>query len=381
MRAHRPLFTTAAVVGLAFLALLSTGRYTVQRGDTLKEIAAANHTTVAQLISLNGLTHPDLIHIGQQLVVATGGEASSSGPYTVRSGDTLGTIASRHGTSISKLVNLNELRNPNLIRIGQVLEIPAGGTSGGEGSSTSETPAGGATGHTVRAGETIGGIASRYGISQQQLITANGLTDEWVYIGQHLLLVPPAGSGPTGGGTSSYTVQAGDTLSSIALEHGTTTRAIQDRNGVRDPNTVRIGTTLEIPATGGGSTSMVCPVQGGVSFMNDWGFPRSGGRFHEGNDLFAPRGHPAVATVSGTVVQTTGRIGGHQVKLFGDDGVSYYYTHLDGFGAAGRVAAGDVVGYVGSTGNAAGGPTHVHFEIHPGGGAAINPYPRVAAAC
>ncbi len=111
--------------------------------------------------------------------------------------------------------------------------------------------------------------------------------------------------------------------------------------------------------------------------MNDWGFPRSGGRFHEGNDLFARRGTPAVATVSGTVVQTDGKLGGNQVKLLGDDGVGYYYTHLDSFGAEGRVSAGTVIGYVGTTGNAAGGPPHVHFEIHPGGGAAVNPYPRL----
>ena len=115
--------------------------------------------------------------------------------------------------------------------------------------------------------------------------------------------------------------------------------------------------------------------------MNDWGFPRSGGRFHEGNDLFAPRGRPAVAVVSGTVVQTIGRLGGNQVKLFGDDGVGYYYTHLDRFGAKGRVSAGTAVGYVGNTGNAAGGPTHVHFEVHPGGGAAVNPYPRIVGVC
>jgi murein DD-endopeptidase MepM/ murein hydrolase activator NlpD len=115
--------------------------------------------------------------------------------------------------------------------------------------------------------------------------------------------------------------------------------------------------------------------------MNDWGFPRSGGRFHEGNDLFAPRGRPAVATVSGTVEQTVGQLGGNQVKLYGDDGVSYYYTHLDRFGSSGRVSAGTIVGYVGNTGNAAGGATHVHFEIHPGGGDAVNPYPRLSAAC
>ena len=382
MRAHRPLLTTAAVVGLAFLALLSTGRYTVQRGDTLKEIAAANHTTVAQLISLNGLTHPDLIHIGQQLVVATGGETPSSGSYTVRSGDTLGTIASRHGTSISKLVNLNALEEPEPDPHRTGPGDPGWRRSGGEGSSTSETPAGGATGHTVRAGETIGGIAGRYGISQQQLIAANGLTGRIGSTSANTCSSSPRpAAAPPAAARAATRSRRVTPCRASPWSTAPPTRAIQDRNGVRDPNTVRIGTTLEIPGTGGGSASMVCPVQGGVSFMNDWGFPRSGGRFHEGNDLFAPRGQPAVATVSGTVVQTTGRIGGNQVKLAGDDGVSYYYTHLDGFGAAGRVAAGDVVGYVGSTGNAAGGPTHVHFEIHPGGGAAINPYPRVAAAC
>ena len=115
--------------------------------------------------------------------------------------------------------------------------------------------------------------------------------------------------------------------------------------------------------------------------MNDWGFPRSGGRFHEGNDLFAARGTAAVAVVAGTARQTVGQIGGKQVKLTGDDGVAYYYTHLDGFGAAGRVKAGDVIGYVGTSGNARGSAPHVHFELHPGGGAAANPFPVVAGAC
>src|SRR3546814_15308298 len=111
--------------------------------------------------------------------------------------------------------------------------------------------------------------------------------------------------------------------------------------------------------------------------MNDVGVPRPGGRCHEGNDLFAPGGTPFVAVVSGTVVQTTGRIGGKQVKLAGDDGVSYYGTHLDGFGASGRVNAGDVIGYVGPTGNAAGGTPPVHFEAHPRRPAAVHPSPRI----
>jgi LysM repeat protein len=316
--------------------------------------------------------------VGQQLKLAgatTAGSTTTS--YTVRSGDTLGTIASRHGTSVAALVRLNGLENPNLIRIGQVLQVPAGGGSGG---STVKAPSGGASTHVVKAGETLSGIASRYGITAGQIKAANGLTSDRIYVGQQLRLVPAAGTVPTS--ATSYVVKAGDTLWSIARKLGTTVRALQDANGIRNADVVVVGRTLKIPAGGtGGGGALRCPVQGGARFMNDWGFPRSGGRFHEGNDLFAPRGRPAVAVVSGTVVQTVGRLGGNQVKLFGDDGVAYYYTHLDGFGAKGRVSAGRVIGYVGNTGNARGGPAHVHFEVHPAGGAAVNPYPRIVGVC
>ena len=103
--------------------------------------------------------------------------------------------------------------------------------------------------------------------------------------------MPAAGTVPTS--ASTYVVRSGDTLSTIARKFGTTVRALQDANGIRDADLVTIGRTLKIPAGGtGGGGAIRCPVQGGAKFMNDWGFPRSGGRFHEGNDLFAPRGDP-----------------------------------------------------------------------------------------
>ena len=344
MRAQRSSSSTLAVVGLAFLALMSTSAHTVRAGATLA------------------------------IPTAAASAAITSSTYTVRSGDTLGSIASRHGTSVSALVQLNQLSNPNLIRIGQVLRVPeAGGAS-------VKAPAGGTTTHVVRAGETLGGIAARYAIKAAQIVAANGLTGDRIYIGQQLRLVPEAGTVPTPATT--YVVRAGNTLSSIARRFGTTVGALQDANGIRDADLVITDRTLTIPAGGtGGGRTLRCPVTGGAKVINDWGFPRSGGRFHEGNDLFAPRGTPAIAAVSGTVVQTVGKIGGNQVKLLGDDGVDYYYTHLDGFGATGRVSGGAVIGYVGTTGNAAGGPHHLHFEIHPGGGAAVNPYPRIIGVC
>jgi murein DD-endopeptidase MepM/ murein hydrolase activator NlpD len=126
----------------------------------------------------------------------------------------------------------------------------------------------------------------------------------------------------------------------------------------------------------------VCPVQGPHSFSNDYGAPRSGGRSHQGNDILAPRGTPVVANVAGVASENHSRLGGNSYFLKGKDGNTYFGAHLDSYtGAWGSVAAGTVLGYVGTTGDAQGGPPHLHFEFHPGGGAAVNPYPTLVKYC
>jgi murein DD-endopeptidase MepM/ murein hydrolase activator NlpD len=138
---------------------------------------------------------------------------------------------------------------------------------------------------------------------------------------------------------------------------------------------VRTGAVI---ATG----SWICPVQGPRSFTNDWHQPRSGGRLHKGTDILAPRGTPVVASVSGTVLPHRSSLGGISYYLSGDDGNVYFGTHLQTVtSTSGRVAAGTVIGSVGNTGNASGGPPHLHFEIHPGGGAPVNPYFTLAKYC
>ncbi len=127
-----------------------------------------------------------------------------------------------------------------------------------------------------------------------------------------------------------------------------------------------------------------CPVQGGAAFANTWGAPRSGGRRHKGVDMFNARNTPLVAVVDGTVRFSSNSLGGLSTHVYSDDGVTYYYAHLEshpsGLSSGQRVSAGTIVGYLGNSGNARYTSPHVHFEIRPGG-VAVNPYPTVRHYC
>jgi murein DD-endopeptidase MepM/ murein hydrolase activator NlpD len=127
------------------------------------------------------------------------------------------------------------------------------------------------------------------------------------------------------------------------------------------------------------------PVEGVAprSLSNTWGAARSGGRRHEGIDIFGPRGGAVYSVTRGIVDDVgTNRLGGKVVWVLGPGGHWHYYAHLDNYGAITRgdvIAAGTIVGYVGDSGNAKGTPPHLHYGIYTFTGEAMNPFPLLVS--
>ena len=151
------------------------GTYTVKSGDTLSAIANDFGVTVDQLVRWNNISNPNLITIGQILYFA---DKSSSGlgqgiTYVVQAGDTLSGIATKFGTTVANLVSLNNISDPNLIYVGQVLKLPSSGNS-------SRT-------YTVQEGDTLSSIATKFGTTVVNLVSLNNISNaNLIYVGQVL---------------------------------------------------------------------------------------------------------------------------------------------------------------------------------------------------
>jgi septal ring factor EnvC (AmiA/AmiB activator) len=162
--------------------------------------------------------------------------------------------------------------------------------------------------------------------------------------------------------------------------------AAQSRRGTTSQTSSSAAGAAGGPPIGGG----FCPVVGAVAgrdFSNDWGYPRSGGRTHQGNDLFANEGVPVVAIQAGVVVRTSPvdrGLGGITVTYRTSDGSEWYNAHLrdiaEGIVPGVAVDAGQQIGTVGRSGNARTTPPHLHLGRRYNG-SWVNPYPTIAPLC
>lgn len=280
--------------------------------------------------------------------------------HVVQAGETLTHIARMHGTTVEALISLNDLENPNRLKVGQRLLV-----------------SGNPTIHVVQKGETLWEIARRYGVTVDQLASWNGIKDpRKLREGQELFVSAAA---------VEHKVRTGETLSAIAKRYGVTVESLVAANHLLDPNRIAAGQTLLIPATGGGAVLALGQAAARTSTTRFSRWPITGtisspfgvrnGRAHEGIDIPAAHGSEVRAVASGVVVYADwAGTYGMLIRIDHGNGIETRYAHLSRLQVApgDRISAGQVIGRVGSTGRSTG--PHLHFEVRVDG-EAVNPIP------
>ena len=213
-------------VGKTYVPVSSGEYYTVKKGDSLWAVAKKYGLTVDELKKLNNLSSNSL-SIGQVLKIkgSTDGKVST---YTVKSGDSLYSIANKYDTTVAELKKLNNLTS-NTLSIGQILKLPDRNLNNSQNSTI----------YTVESGDTLYSIAKKFNISVDYLKTSNNLDTNTLTIGQ-TLIVPGTETSEV------YTVKSGDNLYNIANKYDTTVEKIQNLNNLTTTN-LSIGQKLLIP--------------------------------------------------------------------------------------------------------------------------------------
>lgn len=253
----------------------SPATYVVRAGDTISGISARHGLNMNAVLKANGLKANSVIYPGQKIKLS--GSASGAAPakraapakqqssatYTVKSGDTLGAIAARHGISLSAVLKANGLSTSSIIYPGQKIKLsgsstaPAPKAAAPKPAAPKPSTSSSASAYVVKAGDTLGAIAARHNLSLGSILSANGLSmTSVIYPGQKLKLsggsstavqkpAAPKPSTPSVGGT--YTIKAGDTLGAIAARHGISLSALLSANKLTASTIIHPGKKLTIP--------------------------------------------------------------------------------------------------------------------------------------
>lgn len=280
--------------------------------------------------------------------------------HVVKPGDTLYRIAKEHGTTVEALIALNDLRNPDRLKVGERLLL-----------------SGNPLIHVVAKGETLWEIARRYDVTVEQLSSWNGISDpRRLRAGQELFV---------SAGSVEHRVRAGENISLIANRYGVTVQSLVAVNSLADPNRIMVGQKLVIPPTGGGAVETLARAGGGIAPRRFSRWPLSGtvsssfgprnGRQHEGIDIAAPHGSEVRAVAAGIVTYADwAGTYGLLVKVDHGGGIETRYAHNSRLTVkpGDRVREGQVIARVGSTGRST--APHLHFEVRVNG-EALDPRP------
>lgn len=380
----------------------------VKKGETLWSIAQECNLSIGQIIATNHLTNSELISIGQQIEIPSIKDIKDTTPetniitqpvidkkndnvnnnislpentepivYTVKAGDNLWNISQKYGVSVAVITDINNLRDKDLLSLGQKLEIPAIG-GGVSISNQKQEPT--IVTYTVVKGDNLWSISQRYDVKMNTIISTNNLKEiSRLSIGQKLKLPITNMDIAKAEGYSQdaaaeeiiYYVKKGESLWSISREYNVKLESIIAANNITNASKISTGQQLRIPNVPGARSNIgnfIWPVRGRIT--SPYGMRVISGRkdFHAGIDIGSSTGTNIVAAESGRVSYAGYMRGyGNVIILSHDGGYSSVYGHnsLNLVKKGQYVKRGTIIGKVGSTGNATG--PHLHFEIRVSG--------------